>query len=125
MQVVRHVAWYIVCFLIGAALGLIPIWIVEVLENTDDSLAATIVAIGREMNWVVVISAAFSYVAVEGISMIAEIWLRHREEVGREKGREEEREQLVSRFENMTPDERLEEIERLIAESKRANRRLW
>ena len=125
MHLPKHIAWYLICFLIGAVLGLIPIWVVEVLENTDDSLSATIVAIGREMNWVVVLSAAFSYVAVEGISMIAEIWLRHREEVGREKGREEEREQLVSRFEDMTPDERLAEIDRLIAESKRANRRPW
>ena len=94
-----------------------------------------IVAIGREMNWVVVLSAAFSYVAVEGISMIAEIWLRHREEVGREKGRAEglaegraeglaqARERLASRFQGMTPEERLAEIDRLIAESSDDRRR--
>ena len=122
MHLPKNVPWYMICFLIGVVLGLIPIWIVEVLEYTYDSPSATIVAIGGEMEWVVVLSAAFSFVGVEGVTMLAEIFLRQREEKGREEGREEERQQIVSRFEDMTPDERLAEIDRLIEESRRANR---
>ena len=154
MHLPQHVAWYLVCFFIGAALGLIPIWIVEVLENTNDSPAATIVAIGREMNWAVVLSGAFSFAGVEGFTMLAEIFLKRREAKGREEGRSEgrveglregrsegrveglregrsegrveglregrseERQQMVSRFDGMTPEERLAEIERLIAEAR-------
>lgn len=139
MHLPQHVAWYLICFLIGTVLGLIPIWIVEVLENTDDSLSATIVAIGGEMEWAVVLSAAFSFVGVEGFTMLAEMFLKQREAKGREEGRaegraegrvegrvegrEEARQQLASRFEDMTSDERLAEIDRLIEESRRANRR--
>ena len=123
MHLPKNVAWYLICFLIGVVLGLIPIWIVEVLEYTYDSTSATIVAIGGEMEWVVVLSAAFSFVGVEGVTMLAEIFLRRREEKGREEGREEVRQQLASRFKDMTPDERLAEIDRLIEESRRANRR--
>ena len=126
MHLPKNVPWYMICFLIGVVLGLIPIWIVEVLEYTYDSPSATIVAIGGEMEWVVVLSAAFSFVGVEGVTMLAEIFLRGREEKGREEGlkegREEGRRQIVSRFEDMTPDERLAEIDRLIEESRRANR---
>ncbi len=62
--------------------------------------------------------------------MLAEIFLKRREEKGREEGRVEgreegrvegrveERQQLASRFEDMTPDERLAEIERLIKETR-------
>ena len=84
MHLPRHVAWYLICFMIGAALGLVPILIVEILEKTNDSAAATIVAIMREMQAAVVISGAFSFVTVEGITMLAEIFLRNREEKGRQ-----------------------------------------
>ena len=62
--------------------------------------------------------------------MLAEIFLKRREEKGREEGRVEgreegrvegrveERQQLASRFEDMTPEERLVEIERLIEETR-------
>ena len=86
MHLPRHVAWYLICFMIGAALGLVPILIVEVLEKTNDSAAATIVAIMREMQAAVVISGAFSFITVEGITMLAEIFLRNREEKGRQEG---------------------------------------
>lgn len=130
MHLPQHVAWYLICFLVGVVLGMIPIWIVEVFENTDDSLSATIVAMGGEMEWVVVLSAAFSFAGVEGFTMLAEIFLKRREEKGREEGRVEgreegrvegrveERQQLASRFEDMTPEERLVEIERLIEETR-------
>ena len=134
MHLPQNVAWYLICFAIGSALGLIPVWILEVLENTHDSPSATITAIGNHMEWVVVVSGAYSFVGVEGFSMLAEIFLKHREEKGREKGLEEgivkgrvegrveERQQIASRFEYMTPDERMEEIERLIAEARREGR---
>ena len=70
----------------------------------------------------IALSAAFSFAGVEGFTMLAEIFLKQREEKGREEGRVEgrveERQQIASRFEDMTPDERLAEIERLIAEAR-------
>ena len=130
MNLPRHVAAYLICFAIGSVLGLIPVWIVEALENTDDSLSATIVAIGSHMNWIVVVSGAYSFASVEGFAMLAEIFLKGREAKGREEGRSEgraegraeERQQIASRFEDMTPEERLAEIERLIAEARRDSR---
>ena len=132
MHLPQHVAAYLICFAIGSALGFIPVWILEVLENTHDSPSATITAIGQHMEWVVVVSAGYSFVGVEGFSMLAEIFLKHREEKGREKGieegivkgRVEERQQIASRFEDMTPDERMEEIERLISEARRDGRNM-
>ena len=137
MHLPRHVAWYLICFAVGSALGLVPIWIVEVLEKTGDSLAATIVGIGREMEWVIVGSAAYSFVGVESVTMLAEIFLRNREEAGRRKGRAEglmegrmegrtegraeERQQIASRFADMSPEERLAEIDRLIEEARKTN----
>ena len=126
MNLPQHVAAYLICFAIGSVLGLIPVWIVEVLENTDDSLSATIVAIGSHMNWIVVVSGAYSFASVEGFTMLAEVFLKRREAKGRSEGRaegrSEERQQIASRFEGMTPEERLEEIERLIAEARREDR---
>ena len=125
MHLPRHVAWYLICFAVGSVLGLVPIWIVEVLEKTGDSLAATIVGIGREMEWVIVGSAAYSFAGVESVTMLAEIFLRNREEAGRRKGRTEgraeERQQIASRFADMTPEERLAEIDRLIEETRKTN----
>ena len=129
MHLPRHVAWYLICFAVGSVLGLVPIWIVEVFEKTGDSLAATIVGIGREMEWVIVASAAYSFVGVESVTMLAEIFLRNREEAGRRKGRAEgrtegraeERQQIASRFADMTPEERLAEIDRLIEETRKTN----
>ena len=114
MHLPRHVAWYLICFGVASVLGFVPVWITEVLENTDDSLASTLVGIGQDMNWVVVVGATYSFVGVEGVTMLAEIFLRAREK----KGREEERQQIASRFENMTQEERLAEIERLIEETR-------
>lgn len=78
--------------------------------------------------------------------MLAEVFLKRREAKGRAEGRSEgraeglaegleegiekglgqgrseERQQIASRFEGMTPDERLDEIERLIAEARREDR---
>ena len=117
MHLPRYIEWYLICFLILSTLGFIPVWIVEALENTDDSPSATIVAIGRGMNWVVVVSGAYAFASVEGITMIAEIFLKRREERGREKGREEERLRIVSRLAGKTPDEQAEEIKKLIEET--------
>ena len=138
MHLPQHVAWYLICFAIGSVVGLVPVWMIEVLENTDDSLAATIVAIGREMNWIAVVSGAYSFAGVEGFTMLAEVFLRRREAKGRAEGRVEgrteglmeglaegrveERQQIASRFEDMTPEERLAEIERLIEEARRDSR---
>ena len=134
MNLPQHVAAYLICFAIGSILGLIPIWIVEVLENTNDSLSATIVAIGREMNWVVVVSGAYSFASVEGFTMLAEIFIKRRAEKALERGREEgieegivkgrgeERRRLVSRLASMTPEERQAELDRLIAEDEREHR---
>ena len=122
MHLPRHVAWYLICFAVASVLGLVPIWITEVLEKTDDSLADTIVAIGRDMNWVVVVGGAYSFTGVESVTMLAEIFLKGREEKGRkegrEEGREEERQQIASRLKDMTPDERLAEVDRLIEETR-------
>ena len=50
--------------------------------------------------------------------MIAEIFLRQREEKGREKGRKEALQQFAARFEGMTTkEERLAEIDRFIQET--------
>lgn len=119
MHLPQYVAWYLICFGIGSMLGLIPVRVVEVLENTDDSLSATIVAIGREMNWIAVVSGAYSFAGVEGFTMLAEIFIKRREE----KAREEQRQQIASRFENKTPEEQVEEAKRLIAEARDARRR--
>ena len=127
MHLPRHVAWYLICFMIGSALGLVPILIVEILEKTNDSAAATIVAIMREMQAAVVISGAFSFITVEGITMLAEIFLRNREEKGRqegrvegrEEGREEERQEIASRLEGTTTTEELRaEVARIIEEAR-------
>ena len=123
MHLPRHVAWYLICFAVASVLGLVPIWITEVLEKTDDSLADTIVAIGRDMNWVVVVGGAYSFTGVESVTMLAEIFLKGREEKGRKEGREEERQQIASRLKDMTPDERLAEVDRLIEESRSADNR--
>ena len=122
MHLPQHVAWYLICFAIGSVAGLVPVWIIEVLENTDDGLADTIVAIGREMDWIALVSGAYSFAGVEGFTMLAEVFLRRREAKGRAEGRVEERQQIASRFEDMTPEERLAEIERLIEEARRDSR---
>ena len=118
MHLPRHVAWYLICFMIGATLGLVPILIVEILEKTNDSAAATIVAIMREMQAVVVISGAFSFITVEGITMLAEIFLKNREAKGRQEGLVEARRLIASRSESMTDDELLAKIDRLIEETR-------
>ena len=147
MHLPRHVAWYLICFMVGSALGLVPILIVEVFENTNDSVAATIVAIVREMQAVVVVCGGLSYGTVESVTMIAEIFLRNREEKGRveglkeglvkgraegrEEGREEGRaegreerlQQITSRLERMTEEEQVAEVARLIQEARRNDRR--
>ena len=127
MHLPRHVAWYLICFMVGSALGLVPILIVEVFENTNDSAAATIVAIVREMQAVVVVCGGLSYGTVESVTMIAEIFLRNREEKGRkeglveghEKGSEEGLQQVAARFEGMTAEEQVVEVARLIEEARR------
>ena len=151
MHLPRHIAWYLICFMVGSALGLVPILIVEVLENTNDSVAATIVAIVREMQAVVVVCGGLSYGTVESVTMIAEIFLKNREEKGRaegrvegrkegraegiveghekgrvegiEEGRVRERRQIGSRFEGMTEEEQVAEVARLIQEARRNDRR--
>ena len=141
MHLPRHVAWYLICFMVGSALGLVPILIVEVFENTNDSVAATIVAIVREMQAVVVVCGGLSYGTVESVTMIAEIFLRNREEKGRAEGRKEgraegiveghekgrvegieegrvrERRQMATRLAGMTAEERMAEINRFIEET--------
>ena len=123
MHLPRHVAWYLICFMVGSALGLVPILIVEVFENTNDSVAATIVAIVREMQAVVVVCGGLSYGTVESVTMIAEIFLRNREEKGRKEGRvegsEERLQQVAARFEGMTEEQQVAEVARLIQEARR------
>ena len=117
MHLPRHVAWYLIFFMVGSALGLVPILIVEVFENTNDSVAATIVATVREMQAVVVVCGGLSFGTVESVTMLAEIFLRNREEKGRKEGRLEERRQMATRLAGMTAEERMAEINRFIEET--------
>ena len=48
--------------------------------------------------------------------MLAERYLRRRFQEGREEGREESLDQVADRMSELSPEERLEEIDRLIAE---------
>ena len=61
----------------------------------------------------VVVSAATTAIITEGGTMLAERYLRRRFQ----EGREQERRQLARRMAELTPKERLKEINRLIAEA--------
>ena len=61
----------------------------------------------------VVVSAATTAIITQGVTMLAERYLRRRYQ----EGREEERKQLAQRMVELSPEERLKEINRLIAET--------
>ena len=61
----------------------------------------------------VVVSAATTAIITQGGTMLAERYLRRRFQ----EGREQERRQLARRMAELTPKERLKEINRLIAEA--------
>ena len=70
-------------FAAACLVGLFGLSWYEVRHNTADGVMETIIAIGQNMEWVVVVSAALVYVGVEGSAMIAEKYLKRRYQDGR------------------------------------------
>ena len=70
-------------FSAACLIGLFGLTWYEVRHNTTDGVLDTIIAIGQNMEWVVVVSAAFVYIGVEVPVMIAEMYLKKRYQDGR------------------------------------------
>ena len=117
MHLPRHEALFLICFAVVSVLGLVPVLILEGWANNKDSPVSTIVAVIQGMSWVAVVSVAFTFAAVEGVTMLAERYLKARKEEGRQEGRQEERRELARRLASMTPEEREAEFKRLMAEN--------
>ena len=119
-------SWYLFLFS-----GLCLAWLAalawyEVRYNTGDGAFETALAIGRGMEAAVVVSAALTFTIVEGYAMLAERYLqrRYREghQEGREEGREEGRREILERLREVAPPDRLQEVDRLIEEARKAMR---
>ena len=96
MQLPRFYAgWFVFVFftLFGPALGVV-IWY-EVDHITKDGFLDTSFAIAERIGPIAVTLALVLYMGTEGLQMLAEIFLRQREEKGRLKGRTEVVEELA------------------------------
>ena len=97
------------------------IWI-EIGRNTGDSLIATYLEVNQSVGPYVIPAAGLSFVGVligEIFTMLAEPFLRWRERVGRKK----ERHDIAERLDGLSDEEQIKEVQKLIAESKEAQRR--
>jgi len=84
-----RLVWGLVIFSILALVTLVLVAVDEFAKNESGGLIATVLAIGRGVEPLWVTAGMFSYTLVEGAAMIAEIFLKAREERGKAKGREE------------------------------------
>ncbi len=86
---------------------------------------ATTTSVLELMAAAVVVSAATTAIITQGVTMLAERYLRRRYqeglEEGKEEGREEGRKELAERLKNLSDKERQEEIDRLISDTKDTN----
>ena len=114
-QLPQRVGWYIVTFAILSLGGLVPVYNLEVLVNDQDGWDATLIPIIRHMREVAIVSTAYSFIVVEGTTMLAEIFLKNREEKGRQEGQEEERKRILKLLDELPPEER-ERAKKLLEE---------
>ncbi len=118
----------IILFSVLSALGLGLVFWFEVFENTEDSLASTILSILLGMQAVVVVGATYAYFFTEVVDMLAEKFRRYQREEGRREGRREGRKEgvregeqsLAERLLRMPASERQSEIERIANGNKQA-----
>ena len=116
MQLPRFYAgWFVFVFftLFGPALGVV-IWY-EVDHITKDGFLDTSFAIAERIGPIAVTLALVLYMGTEGLQMLAEIFLRQREEKGRLKGRTEVVEELMKDFEGVKT---LDEAKALIRQAR-------
>ena len=107
--------------------GFVLVLFNEVGERTDDSWVSTLANVGFGLGWVVIVAGAIAYTGMEAFNMLAERYARRQREEGREEGRQEVRQEVrekvfdrLAGLERLPPEERLAEIDRLIAEAQRA-----
>ena len=120
-------AWYLIVFYTLATGGFVLVLFNEVGERTDDSWVSTLANVGFGLGWVVIVAGAIAYTGMEAFNMLAERYARRQREEGREEGRQEVRQEVrekvfdrLAGLERLPPEERLAEIDRLIAEAQRA-----
>ena len=100
--------------------------IVELAFRTSDGWVSTLANIGHGLEWVVVVSGIVSYAGMEGFNMLYERYVRRLDREAREKGLAEGREEVVNHLEsvvgleNLSPQERLAELDRYIKEMRKA-----
>ena len=92
----------------------VVIWY-EVGHITKDGFLDTSFAIAERIGPIAVTLALVLYMGTEGLQMLAEIFLRQREEKGRLKGRAQVVEELVKEMEGA---ETLEEVKELIRQAR-------
>ena len=109
----QHVGWYLIVFTALSFGGLLPVLNLEVRVDGTDDWSSSFVEVIRHMREVVIVSAAYSFVVVEGVTMLAEIFLKGREKRGEERGKRMAERELA----NMNP----EELERRLKEVRRQN----
>ena len=123
-------AWYLIMFGILSGSGATLILTAELAFRTSDGWVSTLANIGHGLEWVVVVSGVVSYAVMEGFNMLYERYARRLDREAREKGlaegrkegREEGREEVVNHLEsvvgleNLSPQERLAELDRYIKE---------
>ena len=96
--------------------------IAELAFRTSDGWVSTLANIGHGLEWVVVVSGIVSYAGMEGFNMLYERYVRRLDREAREKGLAEGREEVVNHLEsvvgleNLSPQERLAELDRYIKE---------
>ena len=115
-------AWYLIMFGILSGSGATLVLIAELAFRTSDGWVSTLANIGHGLEWVVVVSGIVSYAGMEGFNMLYERYVRRLDREAREKGLAEGREEVVNHLEsvvgleNLSPQERLAELDRYIKE---------
>ena len=102
----------------------------ELAFRTSDGWVSTLANIGHGLEWVVVVSGIVSYAGMESFNMLYERYARRLDREAREKGlaegRKEGREEVVNHLEsvvgleNLSPQERLAELDRYIKEMRKS-----
>ena len=119
-------AWYLIMFGILSGSGATLVLIAELAFRTSDGWVSTLANIGHGLEWVVVVSGIVSYAGMEGFNMLYERYVRRLDREAREKGLAEGREEVVNHLEsvvgleNLSPQERLAELDRYIKEMRKS-----
>ena len=105
---------YLVLFCLFCLCGLGLVSYHEIRNITSDGVVATVVAIIKGMEAVVVISAALTYTIIQGADMLAEKYKRRRYEQGRAEGKSEAFDAVLK----ATPEGERESVNRIIEEAR-------